>query len=301
MRVTVVTLSLNQGAFLERALRSVIEQDYPVEYIVVDPGSTDGSREIIDRYRHELAHVLLDPDDGPADGLNRGFRVASGDVLAYLNADDALLPGAVRSAVRFLESHGDVDVVYGDGYIVDGEGAVVRAIESSPFNVRRHSYGRVTVLQQATFMRRSAFVRAGGFNARNPTSWDGELLLDIALAGGKVQHVSERWGVFTIHSDSITGSNRLAAQRRVELERIFRKVHGREPTVLDRLLRRGFRLEKWLVAPGSTARRLRAALVGSGAWRLTSTPGAPVDVIRTESAGTRGAFTAAGKRERPAS
>jgi glycosyltransferase involved in cell wall biosynthesis len=301
MRVTVVTLSLNQGAFLERALRSVIEQDYPVEYVVVDPGSTDGSREIIDRYRHELAHVLLDPDDGPADGLNRGFQVASGDVFAYLNADDALLPGAVRSAVRFLESRPNVDVVYGDGYIVDGVGAVVRAIESSPFNIRRYSYGQVTVLQQATFIRRSAFVRAGGFNARNPTSWDGELVLDIALADGRVQHVGENWGAFTVHPDSITGSNRLAAQRRVERARLFRKVHGRDPTVFDRLLRHVLRVEKWLVAPGSTVRRLRAASISSGARRLVSTPGLPVDVVRTEPAGAPSTMTAAPKRERAAS
>src|SRR4051794_19097336 len=74
MRISIVTISFNQAAFLERALESVLRQTHPdVEYIVVDPGSTDGSREIIERYRPRLAAVALEPDSGPADGMNRGF------------------------------------------------------------------------------------------------------------------------------------------------------------------------------------------------------------------------------------
>ena len=102
MKVSIVTLSFNQGKFLRRALRSVLEHKYPVEYIVVDPGSTDGSRKFISAYRNEIAHVVFQPDDGPAHGLNRGCAAASGDVLAYVNADDALLPGAVGEAVEYL-------------------------------------------------------------------------------------------------------------------------------------------------------------------------------------------------------
>ena len=92
MKVSIVTISFNQARFLRRAITSVLSQDYPdIEYIVVDPGSTDGSREIINAYGPRLASVIFDPDDGPADGLNRGFQLATGDVLAYINADDALL------------------------------------------------------------------------------------------------------------------------------------------------------------------------------------------------------------------
>ena len=123
MRVSIVTISFNQARYLPRAIASVLSQDYTdIEYIVVDPGSTDGSRGIIERYEHRLARVVLDPDDGPADGLNHGFAFATGDVVAYINADDALLPGAVRQAVDYLIANQDVDVVYGDGYIVDADG-----------------------------------------------------------------------------------------------------------------------------------------------------------------------------------
>src|SRR5262252_9768046 len=118
-KVSIVTISFNQSEFLERAIRSVLEQDYPnLEYIVVDPGSTDGSREIIDRYRSRIAKIVLEPDSGPADGLNKGFAHTTGDILGFLNSDDILFPGAITSAVSFLKSK-DVDVVSGHATVID--------------------------------------------------------------------------------------------------------------------------------------------------------------------------------------
>src|SRR4051812_47863135 len=97
MRFSVVTISFNQCEFLERAMLSVLNQsDVEIEYIVVDPGSSDGSRELIGRYRDRLAHLVLEKDDGPADGLNRGFAHATGDVYCYLNSDDMFAPGAFK-------------------------------------------------------------------------------------------------------------------------------------------------------------------------------------------------------------
>ena len=94
-RVSIVTISYNQAQFLERTILSVLDQDYPeIEYIVVDPGSTDGSREIIERYGSRISKVILRPDRGAADGLNSGFAEASGQILGFLNSDDTLLPGA---------------------------------------------------------------------------------------------------------------------------------------------------------------------------------------------------------------
>ena len=93
MKISIVTVSFNQADYLEQAIRSVVEQDYSdIEYIVVDAGSTDGSREIIERDR--IATVVFEPDREPADGLNKGFARATGDIFGYINADDAYLPGA---------------------------------------------------------------------------------------------------------------------------------------------------------------------------------------------------------------
>ena len=98
MKLSIVTISFNQADYLEEAMVSILEQDYDdIEYIIVDAGSTDGSRDIIERYRDRIAVVVLEPDEGPADGLNKGFARASGDIYGYLNADDAFLPGNVEN------------------------------------------------------------------------------------------------------------------------------------------------------------------------------------------------------------
>ncbi len=112
--VSIVTISFNPAEFVERTILSVLAQDYPdIEYIVVDPGSTDGSREIIERYRPRISKIILRPDHGAADGLNGGFAEATGEIFGFLNSDDMLLPGAVSSAVAFLEKHKEIDVVSG--------------------------------------------------------------------------------------------------------------------------------------------------------------------------------------------
>ena len=125
MRVSIVTISYNQAEFLEKAIRSVIEQDYDdIEYIIVDPGSTDGSRDIIERYRSKIAKVIFEPDDGPADGLNKGFAHATGNLCGYLNADDAYLPGSISRVVAAFRCMPEADVICGHGYMVDAEGRV---------------------------------------------------------------------------------------------------------------------------------------------------------------------------------
>jgi glycosyltransferase involved in cell wall biosynthesis len=259
-RVTAVTLSFNQRAFLERAMCSVLEQDFPVEYIVVDPGSTDGSRDVIEQYRARLAHVLLEPDEGPADGLNKAFQLASGDVFVCVNADDALLPGAVRDAVTALNCCPDAAAVYGDGYIIDAEGRAMRRCRSTDFDPRRFVFGGVTVMQQSTFFRRQAFFSVGGFNISNKTCWDGELLVDLALAGHQLRHASGLWAVFGIHADSISGSGRLLTEYEGDRLRLFEKVVGRRPGRRDRAAFARARVEKWLREPAGVAWRIADAV-----------------------------------------
>src|ERR1700685_847119 len=103
MKFSVVTISFNQRQYLEEALRSVLTQDYPaIEYIVVDPVSTDGSRELIESFASQLARVIFEPDRGAADGLNNGFQHASGDIFGFLNSDDVLLPGVMSNVAHAL-------------------------------------------------------------------------------------------------------------------------------------------------------------------------------------------------------
>jgi glycosyltransferase involved in cell wall biosynthesis len=237
MKVSIATVSLNQAAFLSEALESVFAQDHPdIEYIVVDAGSTDGSRDLIDRYRDQIDHVLFEPDEGPADGLNKALQIASGEVWACLNADDLLLPHAAAAAVDTLESDLSLDVVYGDCYIVDAQTRLVRRERSDRFGIRRHAYGIATVVQQSTFIRRKAVLGVCGYNASNRTCWDGELLLELGLAGAKMRHVDDVWAMFRLHSESISGSQRARRQYDADRHRLFERALGRPWRKSDRVI-----------------------------------------------------------------
>ncbi len=262
MKVSIVTVSFNQGQFLDRAIRSVLGQDHDdIEYIVVDPGSTDGSREIIERYRDRIARTVFEPDRGAPDGLNKGFASATGAIFAYLNADDAYLPGAVRAAVSAFERHPRTDIVVGHGYIVDAGGRIVRRFRSAPFSPWRFAYGAAVVMQQSTFFRRRAFERAGGFDASNRSCWDADLYLEMCLAGARVRIVGGYWSLFTHHPNSISGSRRLEREHAMQQRRRFRRVMGRGWRALDRLLCVPARIARWIIDPRGAWERAQDLLV----------------------------------------
>lgn len=265
MRVSIVTISFNQAQYLERALLSVLGQSHrDLEYIVVDPGSTDGSREIIERYRDRIAHVVFEPDGGPADGLNRGFARATGEIFAYLNADDVLLPGAVSEVVEYFAQHVDTDVVCGNGFIIDGEGRPVRRFRSTPFTVGRWARGGVTIMQQATFFRRESFAVTNGFNVENRAIWDAELLLDFGIHGKRIKNVKSNWALFTIHHNSISGSKYWSEEVRTRIEseraRLVQKALGKPPRRLAGIARIEGRIEKWLHDPVGFVLRIGEAI-----------------------------------------
>ena len=145
---------------LPATIESVLSQDYPrIEYIVVDGGSTDGSLEILGRY-HDRLRWHTGKDKGPSDAAHRGFLEARGEVFAWLNADDIYLPGAVRTGVEYLAAHPDIDVVYGEAYWIDDQGAVIRRYPTLPFDpkvLERDCF----ICQPASFIRASSYKGCG--------------------------------------------------------------------------------------------------------------------------------------------
>lgn len=242
IKFSIVTNALNQATYLAAAMSSVIAQDWPeVEYLVVDPGSTDNTAEIIrsfqQRYPGRIVHIT-EPDLGPADGLNKAFARATGDLFGYLNADDFYLPGCFRLAAEAAMRFPRAAAIYADGYKTNAEGKVMRRVVSTRFSARRFVYGSALVLQQSTFYRADAFRETGGFNVQNRTSWDAELLLQMSLRSMQLVHVPGYWSAFRVHPESITGSQRLAAESRSTHARYFRTVMGREKTSLDQMISR---------------------------------------------------------------
>ncbi len=236
MKFSIVTLAFKQRKYLEEAIDSVLNQDYPdIEYIVIEPGSNDGSREVIEGYGDRIAQKIFEPDEGAADGLNKGFAHATGEVFAFLNADDLLLPNAIRKVADYLERNPECDLVMGNGFISDAAGVPVRHVKATGFSVPRYLYGGSTWMQQSTFFRRSAFESVGGFNLQNRSCWDGELFVNMVAKGAKVGFLNSDLAVFRVHGASITGSRRAEQLYFEDSERIFRQLKGRERVKSDGL------------------------------------------------------------------
>lgn len=226
LTIGVVTVSFNQAQFLSEAIGSVIVSDPSrLRYVIVDPGSGDGSRDIINAQTDCFSTIIMEPDAGPADGLNKGMARCEADILGCLNADDRFAPGALDYVLRFFEDNPEVDVIMGAVRIIDSHGRPrLRRRISSEFSVHRYLEGTCLALQQGTFFRRRAWEKTSGFNADNRTCWDTELLVDLALAGARFRTVYKVLGDFRVHPQSITGSNVLTQKYLEDRERICHRA-----------------------------------------------------------------------------
>jgi glycosyltransferase involved in cell wall biosynthesis len=236
-RVSTVVTSYNQASFLREALTSIRQQSHSsVELIVVDAGSTDGSEEVLDDFSHLIDVLIREPDDGPADGLNKGLWHASGRYFTYLNSDDRLRSYALSEAVDSLCSRPDVAAVYGNGAIIDAAGRRMGTVRSRPFGLRQFRFGVALVMQPGSVYRTDAVRQVGGFNVANRTCWDMELLIDLALAGFALEHVSREWADFRLHHASISGSGANRREYLQDSQRLLEKALGRPPTWHDQSL-----------------------------------------------------------------
>lgn len=248
LRISIVTLSYNQAAYLPDAIRSVISQNYPrLEYVIVDPGSTDGSRAIISSSNDLIHHCVLDPDSGPSQGLNRGFAKTTGEILGFINADDLLLPGALQFIDNYFRQHPHVDVLLGCGRWVDAASYTLRRVVPSKYSFGAARAGRFEFIQQGVFFRRRAFAACGGFNEKNTVSWDGELIFDLARCGARFGRCSRELGAFRLYMGTITDSKDYLIKLRREEARIYGSVDGQNE--LSRASSFFWLVRKWLFDP----------------------------------------------------
>ncbi len=196
--VSVITPSFNQARFLETAIRSVLGQGYPrLEYLIVDGGSTDGSVDVIRRYAPALTWWVSEPDHGQAEAINKGLRRARGEIVAWLNSDDAYAPQAIAAAVAAFQTHPEAVLVFGQGVSFDAAGRPFRLLPAGP-------WGRVDLMtfhiltQPAVFMRRSAVVKAGFLDEDFHFLLDHRLWLKMSLLGELV-HVPRVWAFARYH------------------------------------------------------------------------------------------------------
>jgi GT2 family glycosyltransferase len=217
-RISVVTVSYNQCRFLRDCLDSVLAQNYPnLEFIVIDGGSTDGSRELLESYRQHLAHLVIESDRGQSHALNKGFRLATGELLTWLCSDDLLEPGALEAVARIRSSQ-PCDIVVGGCRVINasGETMLVHYSGFSKGSLSPLSFGDMASFsatwqrglyfyQPELFFTRDLWIRAGAHVKEHlHYAMDYELFLRFALSGADLYAVHQILAASRQHEDQKT-------------------------------------------------------------------------------------------------
>jgi glycosyltransferase involved in cell wall biosynthesis len=177
--VSIVTPCFNAARFLETTIQSVLAQDYPrIEYLVMDGGSTDGTLDILRSHAGQLTYVS-GPDSGAADAIGKGFAKAGGEILAWLNADDTYLPGAVSRAVEAMAANPDAGAVYGEGSWTGSDGEILGRYPTASWSPAMFAR-ECCICQPACFMRREAVEAVGALNPVWQASFDYDLWIRLS-------------------------------------------------------------------------------------------------------------------------
>jgi glycosyltransferase involved in cell wall biosynthesis len=255
-RISIVIPSFNHREYLEQAIRSVLDQQYPgLDLIVIDGASTDGSRELIAQYGARLSYWVSEPDRGPADALRKGFARATGEVFGFLNADDFLLPDALATIGKAFAADRAADVIAGHGYFATPSGELALPAYSDRWHPRRFVDGGCVLLQPATYFRRAAFERAGGIRRTGRVCWDMELWADLSRSGAVFRSIDAFLAAFRLHPQSITGGTGMAERRRLDARAVMAEIRGRPETAIDRARHLLQRLSKFARHPVRTIRQ----------------------------------------------
>lgn len=223
-QVSIVTPVYNHAAYLDETIQSVLGQDYPhIEYIVLDDGSTDNTREVLHKYTGQIVWESH-PNMGETKTVNKGWRMVSGEIIAVVNSDDPLLPQAVSTAAAFMEAHPDILVAYPDWNKIGPDSEVIEHVEVPEYDcldmLRRHH----CVVGPGAFIRRKAFGLAGMRDPDFRYVADFEYWLRLGLYG-PFARIPKTLATFRVHPVSVSVSHKGAAMAHEHI-RLIKKFYS---------------------------------------------------------------------------
>jgi glycosyltransferase involved in cell wall biosynthesis len=178
--VSIVTPSYNQGQFIEETIKSVLSQDYPhIEYMVIDGGSSDNSVAIIKRYESKIAYWVSEKDKGQGNAINKGWEKATGEILAFINSDDMLAPGAVSRIVSVFQQNKKIGIIYGDCAEIDEKNDRISFWKSRKTNLKDSIWNGQAFAQPSAFFNAKLVKSVGMINENLHLALDYDLILAI--------------------------------------------------------------------------------------------------------------------------
>ena len=200
--VSIITPSYNQGAYIEETMKSVLGQNYSnMEYLVVDGSSSDGTLDIFRKYESKI-RWLSEKDEGQADAINKGIRMTKGDIIAWINSDDILLPGAISKVVNCFFNHPEAALIYGKSYFIDTGGKTIGKYPTETLNLKRLAMFNF-ICQPSAFFRRQIFNDVGGLNTSLQYTMDYDLWIRI-VHKSPVKYLPEFLSGYRLHPSSKT-------------------------------------------------------------------------------------------------
>lgn len=226
-KISIVTPSFNQAQFLERTILSVLNQNYPnLEYIIIDGGSTDGSVEIIKKYEKYLTYWVSEPDKGQSHAINKGFQKSTGEIHAWLCADDLYLPDSLIKISRLFAKNG-ADLVYENFYFIDEFDKIIEEYRhvrySKLFSKSVIINGIFSISQPPMFWRRDLFINVGGINEKLCNALDNDLIIKFLLTNPKIMHDRDFVACERLHAARKTERFKHIAAQEIS---IIRKIYG---------------------------------------------------------------------------
>ena len=206
--ISIITPSFNQGKFIEQTILSVLNQDYDnIEYIIVDGGSTDETVSILDKYRSRTDIVIQEKDDGQADAINKGFELASGELVGWINSDDLLYPNCISTIAELFRQNSDGAIYYGSRLdFIDAENRKIKQKIIQINQIHDLLSNNYNIIQQGSFYNRLALKEVGFLDAHLHYSMDLDVWLKL-LKTGKIYHYDQSpLAAFRIWEDSKTST-----------------------------------------------------------------------------------------------
>ncbi len=227
--VSIITPSYNQGRFIRETIESVLTQDYEnIEYLIIDGGSTDQTLDMIREYENRLTY-LSEKDRGQSDAINKGFRMAKGSIVAWLNSDDVYEPGCVSKAVEAFESNDRLGLLYGDGWIIDEKSRKRKVFEYT----QEFDYWKLVnfwdyIMQPAAFFKKDALQKVGYLDEKLHYCMDWDLWIKLASVS-EVRYLPELLACSREYGDTKTSTG--GEQRLLEIEGLLKKYSGKDKPI----------------------------------------------------------------------